>query len=120
MLWKVRRLLQGGALTFQTGRVELNEELGAAGRLHDGLDALKLDVGLLRGLGQTCKTEFIRASSDQSGRGEGKSRKSGLQPFNQPFLETNCEVTPTSKVAKTGEWSLVTMSSVQPVGGAGR
>lgn len=31
-----------------------------------------------------------------------------------PFLETNCEVTPTSKVANTGEWSLVTMSSVQP------
>lgn len=31
-----------------------------------------------------------------------------------PFLETNCEVTPTSKVAKTGEWSLVTTSSVQP------
>lgn len=31
-----------------------------------------------------------------------------------PFLGTNCDVTPTSKVAKTGEWSLVTMSSVQP------
>lgn len=34
-------------LTFQTGRVELNEEFGPARRLHDGLDALKLYVGLL-------------------------------------------------------------------------
>lgn len=50
-----QHLLQGGALTFQAGGVELDEELGAAGRLHDGLDALKLDVGLFRRLGQTCR-----------------------------------------------------------------
>lgn len=31
-----------------------------------------------------------------------------------PVLETNCGTTPTWKVAKTGEWSLVKMSSVQP------
>lgn len=31
-----------------------------------------------------------------------------------PVLELYCDVTPTSKVAKTGEWSLVKMSSVQP------
>lgn len=34
--------------------------------------------------------------------------------FFLPFLETNWEVTPTSNVANTGEWSLVTISSVQP------
>lgn len=33
--------------TLQTGRVELDEELGAAGRLHNGLNALKFDVGLV-------------------------------------------------------------------------
>lgn len=37
-----------------------------------------------------------------------------------PFLEMNCEVTPTSKAANTGEWSLVTMSSVQPREGTNR
>lgn len=31
-----------------------------------------------------------------------------------PVLELSCDVTPTSKVAKTGEWSLEKMSSVQP------
>lgn len=31
-----------------------------------------------------------------------------------PVLEPSCDVTPTSKVAKTGEWSLEKMSSVQP------
>ena len=40
-------------------------------------------------------------------------------PLSLPFLGTNCDVTPTSKVAKTGEWSLVTMSSVQPGMGRG-
>lgn len=34
-------------LTFQAGRIELNEELGAAGCLHNGLNALKLNVGLV-------------------------------------------------------------------------
>lgn len=34
-----------------------------------------------------------------------------------PFLEMNWEVTPTSNVPNTGEWSLVTISSVQPVQG---
>lgn len=38
----------------------------------------------------------------------------GDRPQPLPSLGTNCDVTPTSKVAKTGEWSLVTMSSVQP------
>lgn len=33
-----------------------------------------------------------------------------------PRLETNCDVTPTSKEANTGEWSLVVMSLVQPEG----
>lgn len=33
-----------------------------------------------------------------------------------PFLETNWEVTPASKVAKTGLWSLVMMSLVLPAG----
>ncbi len=33
-------------LTLQTGRVELDEELGSAGRLDDGFDVLELDVGL--------------------------------------------------------------------------
>lgn len=41
-------------------------------------------------------------------------------PSSLPLLGTNCDVTPTSKVAKTGEWSLVTMSSVQPGEGQGR
>lgn len=31
-----------------------------------------------------------------------------------PVLALSCDVTPTSKVAKTGEWSLEKMSSVQP------
>lgn len=31
-----------------------------------------------------------------------------------PFFDTNWEVTPISNVEKTGEWSLVMMSSVQP------
>ena len=48
------------ALTFQASGVKLNEELGSAGRLHDGLDALKLYVGLLRSLGQTWGTPQMR------------------------------------------------------------
>lgn len=36
------------ALTLQAGGVELDEELGAARRLHNGLDALKLNVRLIR------------------------------------------------------------------------
>lgn len=35
------------ALTFQAGRIELDEKLGTTGCLHDGLYALKLDVCLL-------------------------------------------------------------------------
>ncbi len=31
-----------------------------------------------------------------------------------PCLETNCEATPTSNEANTGEWSLVMMSLVHP------
>lgn len=31
-----------------------------------------------------------------------------------PFFETNWEVTPTSNVANTGEWSLVMISLVHP------
>lgn len=42
-----------------------------------------------------------------------------MQP-DLPFFETNCEVTPTSKVAKTGLWSLVMMSVVQPANEKGR
>ena len=33
--------------TLQTGGVELDEELGAAGSLHNGLNAFKLNVGLV-------------------------------------------------------------------------
>lgn len=36
-----------GILTFQTRGVEFDEEFGPAGCLHNGLDALKLDVGLV-------------------------------------------------------------------------
>lgn len=34
-------------LTFKTSGVKFDEELGSARRFHYGLDALKLDVGLL-------------------------------------------------------------------------
>lgn len=34
-------------LTFQASGIELNEELGAAGCLHNGFNALKLNVGLV-------------------------------------------------------------------------
>lgn len=40
---------------------------------------------------------------------------SKVVPAIVPCLETNCEATPTSKDAKTGEWSLVRMSVVHPV-----
>lgn len=64
-----------------------------------------------------------RGWSQELQTGPGRSEcarahpKPGLKdgrPQPLPSLGTNCDVTPTSKVAKTGEWSLVTMSSVQP------
>lgn len=55
-------------------------------------------------------------------RGDEKRRYSRLHRSSRivrsviiPCLETNCEATPTSKDAKTGEWSLVMMSVVHPV-----
>lgn len=39
--------LVGVPLTFQTSGVEFDEELSSARRLHYGLNALKLNVGLL-------------------------------------------------------------------------
>lgn len=38
----------------------------------------------------------------------------GTTTMTAPVLEVDCDVTPTWYVAKTGEWSLVKMSSVQP------
>ena len=129
------------ALTFQTSGVKLDEELGSAGRLHDGLDTLELYVGLLRSLGQTWGTPrtrrkkqkpWVRHADNSQCSTKGRGKTYGHTDFERPqgsidsetkwpcafshvpFLETNWDVTPTSKVANTGEWSLVTMSSVQP------
>ncbi len=57
-------------LTFQTSGVELDEELGSARRLHDGLNALELDVGLLWRLGQTCAE-----TGGQEEEKDGKKKK---------------------------------------------
>ena len=54
------------ALTFQTGGVKLNEELCSACRLHNGFDALKLYVGLLRSLGQTWGNHTDQEEETQS------------------------------------------------------
>lgn len=102
-----------GHLTLQAVGVELDVALAAAGSFDDHLDAVPLDAG--QGLGasaRSCRTwGFSMGAESQWG--------SDPVPLSLPFLGTNCDVTPTSKVAKTGEWSLVTMSSVQPGMGRG-
>lgn len=47
-------------------------------------------------------------------RGIKHSSSAVCATMTAPVLEPSCDVTPTSKVAKTGEWSLEKMSSVQP------
>lgn len=61
-------------------------------------------------------SQGLQAGPGRSGcaRAHPKPGLRGDRPQPLPSLGTNCDVTPTSKVAKTGEWSLVTMSSVQP------
>lgn len=59
-----------GHLTFKTSGVEFDEELGSARGLHYGLDALKLDVSLLRRLWQTYKE-----TGDQDENGEWNKNK---------------------------------------------
>lgn len=93
--------------------------LAAAGGFHDHLDAFPLDAGQGLGAGSgSCRQvpagQRVPAEHPWPGLTPNLARGGVADPNPLPFLGTNCDVTPTSKVAKTGEWSLVTMSSVQP------
>lgn len=108
-----------GHLTFQAVGVKLDVALAAAGGFHDHLDALPLDAGQGLGAGSgSCRQvpagRCVPAEHPRPGLTPNLAQWGVADPNPLPFLGTNCDVTPTSKVAKTGEWSLVTMSSVQP------
>lgn len=107
-----------GHLTLQAVGVKLDVALAAAGGFHDHLDALPLDAGQgLRARSRSCGQAPAgqRAPAEHTWPRLSPNRARWVtDPNPLPFLGTNCDVTPTSKVAKTGEWSLVTMLSVQP------
>lgn len=109
-----------GHLTLQAVGVKLDVALAAAGGFHDHLHALPLDAGQRLGAGlgyRSCRQvpAGCCVPAENPHPGIAPSQVLGVtDPKPLPFLGTNCDVTPTSKVAKTGEWSLVTMSSVQP------
>lgn len=101
--------------TFQARGVELDEELGLARRLQNGLDPFQLNPGFLNAHCWICATaQKVRQQCSVSTAGSSTTHLLFCATMTAPVLELSCDVTPTSKVAKTGEWSLEKMSSVQP------
>ena len=80
------------ALTFQASGVKLNEELGSAGRLHDGLDALKLYVGLLRSLGQTWGTPQMRRKKQKPWVGHAVNSKFNSKGKGKTYRHTDKQI----------------------------
>lgn len=92
--------------TLQAAGVEFNEELGlwfghqSGHAVHDLNPPFGFTVRVWEEARNGVTAEY--------------NRRNGRSAIT-PCLETNCEATPTSKDAKTGEWSLVVMSVVHPV-----
>lgn len=86
--------------TFQTRRVEFNEELRLARRLHDGLDPLQLDPGPLHAAVHIWARHTCGATVSAT---KGFEPTSVGPRVTEPVLAPYGGTTPTSKVAKTGE-----------------